>query len=120
MNVQKHSMTWVNTASTHTQISTGYLHGIILAVQYIASTSVAISSTADLTITTADSSHKILDSLAIGASWQKSPANTVVNTTNGAITNESSPIPVADERFNVKISKTTSTGQSGIFHIWTG
>jgi hypothetical protein len=121
MYVRKHSLTFTNTASTHTQTSTGYANGRILAVQYIYSTGNTISSTANLTITTAESSQTILDSLTVTAgSWMKYPRPAVVNTTNAAITNESGWVPVADERFKVKISKSTSTGQTGTFSIWVG
>ena len=119
MRVVKHSMSFVNTATTYTQTSTGYIDGLIYAIQYKPSTGTVISDTADLTITTEDSSQILLDSLSVSTGFLKAPRLPIVNTTNGAIANSGGLIAVADERFKVKASKTTSTGQSGTFYIWS-
>lgn len=117
---EKHSITiTTTTAATVTAYSTSYVKGVVLMVDYKRSTSAPISSTADLSITTKDSSCSVLTSLVVGAaSFHTAPRLTIVNTTNGAISNEGGLIPVDDERIAVAVTNSSAAAQTGTFYIY--
>lgn len=120
MHVNKHVVTISGTPGSTSSFYTGVINGAILAINYQPSTGTAISSTADLDITTETSGADVLTSLSVGASaFWKAPHMTVVNTTNGAIANASSPIPVANERLEISIINSSSTDQEGVFNVYS-
>lgn len=119
--VRKHSVTVTSTGGAGTASngsSTSYVKGCILSVEYLKGAT-AFSATADLAITTVDTSHNILTSLAIGsANFLKSPRSVIVNTTNGAIANFAGLIPVDDERIKVTVTNSSKAAQTGTFNIY--
>lgn len=120
MRITKLQIPVADTTGDATLYTTGAVNGIVRAVQYIKSTGVALSATAELDIQTEENAVPILGSMAVGsASFYKIPkvATTVVNTTNGAVT-ASEFIPVANERIKLTITNTSSTAAEGTFNIY--
>jgi hypothetical protein len=102
--------------------SVGYtgrpINGVIHAIQYDASTALALSSTASLTIKGETSGVIVLDSLAVGAAdfIKYVREDTVVNSTNG-VAATFVQIPIIDERVSIAVGVTTATGLTGTFYV---
>jgi hypothetical protein len=120
MHITKHSISVVAGTSKGDVEYTNVINGVVRAVQYAKSTSGALSSTATLAIETAVTGVSVLSSLTVSTgSWVKAPALTVVNTTNGAITNAHRMIPVDNERLKLTIAATSVAAQTGTFYVYS-
>lgn len=120
MYVKRHSVTILTTtATTGTFYTSQVLNGPVSAVRYRKGTT-GISTGATIALTGDRTGIAVLSAAAGSASWTKAPRLTVVNTTNGAITNSYAPIPVAQERVKVVVSNSTKSGQGGTIEIYEG
>ena len=118
MHVEKYSLTLTMSTSLTDTEYTPVCNGAIMAIGYTKSTSATISSTATLAITTETSARNILTSMAVGGSnFLKCPREVVVNTTNGAVSNESALIPIANERIKCVVAASSAASLTGTFDV---
>lgn len=112
------------TVAVSTSGATAYtarpMNGLIHAVEYVRGSASQLSSTATLTIKGSVTGNIILDSLAVGGAsfFKYVRENTVVDTTNGAVTTVACMVPVVDERVSVAVGDTTGNNLSGTFNIF--
>ena len=118
MYLRTYAIDVVTTTSGTTADAVAYttrpLTGFLKKIKYVVGTT-AISSTAELTITTTGGTA-ILSSLVVGGSQSWYPVATCCNTTNGALTTYQD-IPIADERIKVAIKNALNAGQGGTYTI---
>tara|TARA_Y100000310_G_C20411449_1_gene682193 strand:- start:208 stop:582 length:375 start_codon:yes stop_codon:yes gene_type:complete len=118
MHLEKGSITVAITTGLGFTGYAGPFNGVVHAVEYVKSTSAAISSTATLSVKSEVTQHDILTSLAVGAaSFVKYPRGTVVDTTNGALA-AYDKVPVSGERVELTIAASSVAAQAGTFHVY--
>jgi hypothetical protein len=106
--------------TTDTGGFTGYTsvaNGLINAIQIDEGT---LSSTADVVITTENTSMPIISSVTVAdlsTAGPMIPHYVPVDETGSAITNAHAEIGVSSERMKIVVSASSSTGQTGTLHV---
>ncbi|HJT63086.1 MAG TPA: hypothetical protein VJ797_15560 [Burkholderiales bacterium] len=120
MYAERHTVTFVTATGGGATAYTPPVTGRIAAIRYIKATAaVALASTADFTITAAETGAAILSKANVAADFTNAPTQPAHTATGGVVTGVVRDVVVAGERVKVDVVAGGNTKQ-GTIHVVVG